>query len=90
MTRPYLASLFVPFPGGSVVKKPPADAGDTGDVDSILGQEDLLEEEMAPTPVLLPGESHRQQSLVGYSPQGCKELDATGRLRTHARTHGYA
>ena len=28
-----------------------------------------------PTPVFLPGESHGQRSLVGYSPQGCKELD---------------
>ena len=26
-----------------------------------------------PTPVLLPGESHGQRSLVGYSPQGRKE-----------------
>ena len=25
------------------------------------------------TPVLLPGESHGQRSLMGYSPQGCKE-----------------
>ena len=25
-----------------------------------------------PTPVFLPGESHGQRSLVGYSPQGCK------------------
>ena len=25
----------------------------------------------------LPGESHGQRSLVGYSPWGCKELDMT-------------
>ena len=30
-----------------------------------------------PTPVLLPGESHGQRSLVGYSPRGRKELDTT-------------
>jgi len=30
-----------------------------------------------PTPVFLPGESHRQKSLVGYSPQSHKELDMT-------------
>ena len=30
-----------------------------------------------PTPVLLPGESHGQRSLVVYSPQGCKESDMT-------------
>ena len=27
------------------------------------------------TPVFLPGESHGQRSLVGYSPWGCKESD---------------
>ena len=27
-----------------------------------------------PTPVFLPGESHGQRSLVGYSPLGCKKL----------------
>ena len=30
-----------------------------------------------PIPVFLPGESHGQQSLVGYSPWGCKDLDTT-------------
>ena len=33
--------------------------------------------EWKPTPVLLPGESHGQGSLVGYSPWGRKELDMT-------------
>ena len=42
-----------------------------------LGQEDLLEKALAPTPVLLPGKSHGRRSLVGYSPQGHKELDMT-------------
>ena len=32
---------------------------------------------MAPTPVLLPGKSHGQRSLVGYSPRGHKEPDTT-------------
>ena len=30
-----------------------------------------------PTPVFLPGESHRQRSLVGYNPQSCSESDTT-------------
>ena len=30
-----------------------------------------------PTPVLLPGKSHGQRSLVGYSPWGHKESDTT-------------
>ena len=42
-----------------------------------LGWEDPLEEGMAITPVFLPGESHGQRSLVGYSPWGHKELDKT-------------
>ena len=32
-----------------------------------------------PTPVFLPGESHGQRSLAGYSPWGRKELDTTAR-----------
>ena len=33
-----------------------------------LGGEDPLEKGMAPTPVFLPGEFHRQRTLAGYSP----------------------
>ena len=36
--------------------------------------------EWQPTPVFLPGKSHGQRNLVGYSPCGCKELDMTKRL----------
>ena len=36
-----------------------------------------------PTPVFLPGKSHRQRSLVGYSPQGYKESDMTEHTYTH-------
>ena len=39
-----------------------------------------------PTPVFVPGESHGQRSLVGYSPWGCKESDTTEQL-THTHTH---
>ena len=45
-----------------------------------LGREDALEEGMQPTPVFLPGESHGQRSLVGYSPGGHKESDTAERL----------
>ena len=34
-----------------------------------------------PTPVLLPGKSHRRRSLVGCSPWGREESDTTERLR---------
>ena len=36
-----------------------------------------------PTPVLLPGESHGQRSLVGYSPWGRKESDTLKWLNYH-------
>ena len=35
------------------------------------------------TPVLLPGKSHGQRSLVAYSPWGCKQSDRTERLHFH-------
>ena len=38
------------------------------------------EKAMAPTPVLLPGNSHGRRSLVGCSPWGRKESNTTERL----------
>ena len=70
-------SSWVAFPGGSVVKNQPANPGDAGDMVWYLGQEDPLEEEMATLSSILPGESHGQRSLVGYSSWACKELDMT-------------
>ena len=35
-----------------------------------------------PTPVFLPGCSHGQSSLAGYSPWGCKESDTTEHTHT--------
>ena len=40
----------------------------------FLGQEDMLEKEMATIPVFLSGKSHEQRSLVGYSPWGRKRV----------------
>ena len=62
------------FPGGSVVKNPPANAGD---VSSILGPGRSQRRKWQPTLVLLLGKFHGQKSLVGYSPWGRKELDMT-------------
>ena len=42
-----------------------------------LGREDPVEEEWQSTPLFLPGHSHGQRSLVGCSPQGCRESDMT-------------
>ena len=60
------------FPGGSVIKNSPANAGTR--VQS-LGREDPLEEEMQPTPVLLHGETHGQRSLPGYTVHEVPESD---------------
>ena len=50
------------FPGGSVVKNPPANAGDA--------RKSPWSRAWHPTPEFLPGESHGQRSLVGCSPPG--------------------
>ena len=36
-----------------------------------------------PTPVLLPGKSHEQRSLLGWNPWDLEELDMTERLHFH-------
>ena len=43
--------------------------------------------EWQPTPVFLPGEFHGQRSLLGYSPQGRKELDTAEAPNTHKLTN---
>ena len=47
-----------------------------------LGREDPLEKGMATHSSILAWKSHGQRSLVGYSPEGHKELDITERLST--------
>ena len=61
-----------------VVRKLLANAGDIRDTDSIPRVWKIpWRRAWDPTPVFLPGESHGQSSLVGYSSWGCKELDTT-------------
>ena len=43
----------------------------------LTGNIILWKREWQPTPVFLPGESHEQRSLVGYSLRGHKESDTT-------------
>ena len=61
------------LPGGPVVKNPPANAGDAGST-SGSGRSPWRRK-WQPTPVFLPGKSHRQGSLAGYCPWGCKDFD---------------
>ena len=56
------------FPGGSVVKNPPANAGDIKTWVLCLGHEDPQRRKWQPSPVFLPGEPYGQRSLAGYSP----------------------
>ena len=44
---------------------------------------ETFEQQWHPTPVLLPGKSHEQRSLVGCSLWGCEESDTTERLHFH-------
>ena len=60
-----------------MVKNPPANAGDMRcGFDPWVGKIPWRRA-WQPTPVFLPGESHGQRSLVGYSPWSCKELNMT-------------
>ena len=61
------------FPGGSAVKNLPAmqETGFNPWVRKILWRRAWQ------PPVFLPGESHEQRSLAGYSPWGCKEWGMT-------------
>ena len=70
----YWCSAENGFPGTSAVRNPPPNAGDAG---SVPGWKDPWRRKWQPTPVFLPGESHGQRSLAGYSPRGLKELDTT-------------
>ena len=59
-----------------MVKKPPANTGDVRDSGSSPGSGRVPGGRYGnPTPGFLPGKSHGQRRLVGYSPQGLKELD---------------
>ena len=53
-----------------------------------LGQEILWRREWQPIPVFLPGKSHGQRNLAGYSPLGHKKSDTTEQLTHTHKLHG--
>ena len=60
------------------VKNPPAKAGDIRDLQFDPWVRKIPWRRAGqPTSVFLPGESHGQRSLEGYSPLGHKESDTT-------------
>ena len=73
----YSAIYQLGFPGGAVVKNLPDNAGD-------LGQKIPWRRKLQPTPIHLPGKSHGQRSLEGYSPRGRKESDRTQQLNKNS------
>ena len=58
-----------------MVKNPPDNAGNAGDMGSIPGSGRFWRRAWQPTPVFLPGKSHRERSMAGYSLWGHKESD---------------
>ena len=60
---------------GAVVKNLSANAGDARDMGLVPGSaRSPGVGKWQPTPVFLPGKSHGQSSLVGYSPWGCQRV----------------
>ena len=57
-----------------MVRNPPANAGDTGDVHLIRVRKKPWRRKWKHNPVFLPGKSHGQRSLVAYSPWGLKRV----------------
>ena len=69
-------SLLGGFPGGSVGEESACNIVDAGCAGSIPGWgKSPGEEKWQPTPIFLPGESHGQRNLAGYSPKAHKESD---------------
>ena len=71
-----------------VIKNPPTNEGVIRDASSITGVRKIpLRRAWQPTLVFLPGESHGQRILMGYSPLGLKEPDMTSNLTQHTHIH---
>ena len=65
------------FPVTLAVNNLPAHVGDRRDRFDPWARKIPWRSAWQPTPVFLPGESHGQRSLAGYSPWGCKEPDVS-------------
>ena len=83
------------FPGGTIGKESTYKAGDTRDAGLISGsgrspggrQGNPPQDSFFFFPRFLSRESRRQKSLMGYSPEGRKELDMTKATEHRANTH---
>ena len=96
ITKIYHFNQFWMFSGSRasqvalVVKNPPANAGDIRYMGSIPGLGRSPGERIGnPLQYSCLENPHGQRSLVGYSPQGRKELDMTEQLSTAQHMHGW-
>ena len=71
----YTYIYLLGFPGGSMVKNPPANSGDAGSISGL--RRSPQREKWQPTPAFLLAKSHGQKSLASYSPWSRKESDTT-------------
>ena len=58
-------------------------------IDDILSIQQILEKEMAMTPVFQLGKFQGQRILMGYSPWGCRESDCTDLSGKHYKYNNY-
>ena len=65
------------FPGGTDDKESACNAAVLETRFNPWARKILWRRKWQPTPVFLPGESHGQRSLVGYSPWGRKESETS-------------
>ena len=59
---------------GLIVKNPPDNAGDLKHRFYLCVEKIPWRREWKPTPVFVPGKSHGQGSLVGYTPSGLQRV----------------
>ena len=79
-----VVAFILPFSGGTVIKNPPANAGDTRDTRSILGsRRSPGGGNSNPFQYSCLEKSHGPRRLVGYSPWSHKELDMTEHTCAH-------
>ena len=74
-----------------MLKNPPVSVGDVKrrGFDPWVGKIPWRQKWL-PTLVFLPGESHGQKKLAGYSLQGCKQSDTTEQLLFLLSSYGIA
>ena len=92
MLQPNLITIFQgwqSFPGGAVAKEPACQRRRRKRCRFNPWVRKIpWRRKWQPTPIFLPGESHGQRSLVGYSPRGCKEYTRSNTKASRASKDG--